>query len=45
MSKVEAQEVKEGRVVGWKVDFEPERMFRLDYAAFAINLRVLLEKK
>ncbi|PIO36940.1 hypothetical protein AB205_0104060, partial [Aquarana catesbeiana] len=35
----------EGKVVGWLVKFAPERSFAIDMAGFAINLKLILEKR
>ncbi|XP_040216715.1 galactosylgalactosylxylosylprotein 3-beta-glucuronosyltransferase 1-like [Rana temporaria] len=35
----------EGKVVGWLVKFAPERPFAIDMAGFAINLKLILEKR
>ncbi|XP_053242047.1 galactosylgalactosylxylosylprotein 3-beta-glucuronosyltransferase 1-like [Podarcis raffonei] len=33
-----------GKVVGWKVAYDPKRPFAIDMAGFAISLRLILEK-
>ncbi|XP_040216712.1 galactosylgalactosylxylosylprotein 3-beta-glucuronosyltransferase 1-like [Rana temporaria] len=35
----------EGKVVGWLVKYAPERPFAIDMAGFAINLKLILEKR
>lgn len=35
----------EGKVVGWLVKYFPERPFAIDMAGFAINLKLILEKR
>ncbi|KAM4722824.1 galactosylgalactosylxylosylprotein 3-beta-glucuronosyltransferase 1-like [Rhinophrynus dorsalis] len=34
-----------GKVIGWKVKYDPSRPFAIDMAGFAINLELILEKK
>uniref|UniRef100_A0A8C5PG76 Galactosylgalactosylxylosylprotein 3-beta-glucuronosyltransferase n=1 Tax=Leptobrachium leishanense TaxID=445787 RepID=A0A8C5PG76_9ANUR len=34
----------EGKVVGWKTVFDPDRPFAIDMAGFAVNLQLILKK-
>lgn len=33
-----------GKVVGWKVVFDPNRPFAIDMAGFAVSIRLILER-
>ena len=41
---VERPKVQQGKVIGWRVVWAPNRPFAVDMAGFAINLELLLER-
>ncbi|XP_048254140.1 galactosylgalactosylxylosylprotein 3-beta-glucuronosyltransferase 1-like [Haliotis rufescens] len=42
--RYEAPIVKNGKVTGWRVSFDPSRKFAIDMAGFAMNLRLFFEQ-